>query len=122
MKPELEWQASRRKVFALQSRLCKAMGHPTRLEIVDWLASGETHASGLVRSLEISKATLSKHMTLLVAAGIVAERRKGREVRYRLTCPEIHGACEMMRSILLHQLREAGSLASAVEQLDGEDA
>lgn len=115
-KPELDWQARRRSIFALQSRICKAMGHPLRLEIVDWLAAGETTASVLIQSVGIPKASLSKHMTMLVAAGIVAERRHGREVRYRLTCPEIHSACDLMRAIILQQLREAGQLASALER------
>jgi DNA-binding transcriptional ArsR family regulator len=119
MKPELESQHQRRRMFVLQSRICKAMAHPVRLEIVDLLSAGEATAAQLLQSIEISKATLSKHMALLVTAGIVAEARERRQVRYRLTCPEIHSACELMRATLLRQLRAAGGLASELEQQFG---
>ncbi len=103
-----------RKIFALQCRICKAVSHPLRLELVDLLNRGEKSASSLLALLETSKANLSKHTNQLIQAGIVDQRRNGRHVYYRLTHPEIHEACTIMRSILYRQLKGGQKLASAI--------
>jgi DNA-binding transcriptional ArsR family regulator len=105
---------SLRKIFEMQCQICKAMGHPARLEIVDLLNGQEISATVLLDTLETTKANLSKHMALLVHAGIVDQRREGRQVYYRLTHPEIHEACTIMRSILLRRLKREEKLASAI--------
>ncbi len=103
-----------RRIFSLQCRICKAVSHPLRLEIVDLLNRGEKSAAALLQALETSKANLSKHTNQLMQAGIVDQRRDGRRVFYRLTHPEIHEACTIMRSILYRQLKGGQKLASAI--------
>jgi ArsR family transcriptional regulator len=102
------------KIFEMQCDICKALGHPLRLAIVDRLNDGETAAVDLAADLEMSKANLSKHMALLAHGGIVESRREGRQIYYRLTDPEIHQACAIMRSILYRRLKQGEKLASAI--------
>ena len=103
-----------RRIFEMQCQICKAMGHPMRLEIVDLLNARSMPASELIATLETSKANLSKHMNQLIQAGIVEPNRDGRQISYRLKHPEIHKACTIMRSILYQQLKEGEKLASAI--------
>jgi ArsR family transcriptional regulator, virulence genes transcriptional regulator len=103
-----------RKIFEMQCEICKALGHPLRLAIVDRLRDRETAAADLLEELEISKANLSKHVALLTRGGIVESRREGRQLYYRLVDPEIHQACTIMRSILYRRLKEGEKLASAM--------
>jgi ArsR family transcriptional regulator, virulence genes transcriptional regulator len=105
------------KIFEMQCDICKALGHPLRLAIVDRLKERETSAADLLLELEISKANLSKHMALLTRGGIVESRREGRQIYYRLTDPEIHQACAMMRSILYRRLKQGEKLASAIHSV-----
>ena len=105
------------KIFEMQCDICKALGHPLRLAIVDQLDDGETAAVDLIADLEISKANLSKHMALLAHGGIVESRREGRQIYYRLTDPEIHQACAIMRSILYRRLKQGEKLASAIHSV-----
>ncbi len=105
---------SLRRVFEMQCQICKAMAHPLRLEIVERLHRRAMPASEMIAALETSKANLSKHMNLLVNAGIVAQRRDGRQVSYRLAYPEIHEACTIMRSILFRRLKHGEALALAL--------
>jgi DNA-binding transcriptional ArsR family regulator len=102
------------KIFQMQCEICKALGHPVRLAIVDQLDNEETAASDLIVDLGISKANLSKHMSLLAHGGIVESRRDGRQIFYRLTDREIHKACAIMRSILYRRLKGGEKLASAI--------
>ncbi len=103
-----------RKIFQMQCEICKAMGHPARLEIVETLYRAEMAAGTLIEALETSKANLSKHMALLLHAGIVEQRREGRQVYYRLAHQEIHDACTIMRSILYRRLKKEEQLATAI--------
>jgi len=108
-----------RKIFEMQCQICKAVAHPLRLEIVDHLSKKEMPASALLAVLDTSKANLSKHMTQLTQAGVVDQRRSGRLVYYRLSYPEIHEACSLMRSILYRRLRQSEELASVIQPTSG---
>jgi len=108
-----------RRIFEMQCEICKAVAHPVRLEIVDHLSRREMGAGALLAALDTSKANLSKHMTLLIHAGIVDQRRNGRQVYYRLSHPEIHEACCIMRSILYRRLKEGEEVASAIRPTRG---
>jgi ArsR family transcriptional regulator len=103
-----------RKIFEMQCQICKSLAHPVRLEIVELLSRRGMSAAALLVELETSKANLSKHMNLLHQAGIVEETRDGRQVSYRLSHPEIHEACLIMRSILYQRLKQGEKLAAAI--------
>jgi ArsR family transcriptional regulator len=103
-----------RKIFEMQCEICKAVAHPVRLEIVEHLSQGEMGATALLAALETSKANLSKHMTQLIQAGVVGQRREGRQVFYCLSHPEIHEACGIMRSVLYLRLKQGEVVASAI--------
>ncbi len=105
------------KIYEMQCDICKALGHPLRLAILNRLGTREVPASDLIADLGISKAALSKHMTLLAHGGIVESRRDGRQILYRLTDTEIHKACEIMRSILYRRLKGGEKLASAISSV-----
>jgi ArsR family transcriptional regulator, virulence genes transcriptional regulator len=102
------------KIFQMQCDICKALGHPARLAIVDRLSHREAGAGDLMSELGTSKANLSKHMSILIHAGIAESRREGRQIFYKLTDPEIHTACSIMRSILYRRLKAGEKLASAL--------
>ena len=82
-----------RRIFALQCRICKAVSHPLRLEVVDLLKRGEMSAATLLAALETSKANLSKHTHQLIQAGSADQRRDGRHVYYRLTRSSERTSC-----------------------------
>ena len=90
------------------------LSRTAQLALVDRLKRGEASAAELIEDLELSKANLSKHMALLTRGGIVESRREGRQLHYRLTDPEIHEACAIMRSVLYRRLKQGEKLASAI--------
>jgi DNA-binding transcriptional ArsR family regulator len=118
MKHSLIEKKALQKIFQMQCEICKALGHPLRLAIVDRLSAGEAAASDLIADLGISKANLSKHMSLLTHSGIVESRRHGTRLFYHLADPEIHRACAIMRSILYRRLKEGEKLASAIHPVE----
>ncbi|WP_425088004.1 ArsR/SmtB family transcription factor [Stappia sp.] len=63
----------------------KALGHPARLEILQALAACDTACCGdLVKRLPLAQSTVSQHLAVLRAAGLVGMRGDGRCCRYHL--------------------------------------
>lgn len=76
-----------RHTFVKQAKMLKALAHESRLMIVDRLSRGECSV-GLLRDVvggDLS--TVSKHLALLRAHGVVEARREGTTVYYRLLTP-----------------------------------
>jgi ArsR family transcriptional regulator len=95
-------------LYRMQAEIAKVLGHPVRLRILNLIGGRDLAYGALLDDLGISKANLSQHLALLRKAGIVAVRREGTRVFYRLTFPEIKDLCAAMRDILARHLDEAG--------------
>jgi DNA-binding transcriptional ArsR family regulator len=67
--------------------LAKAMSDPNRLRVLGVLRGRELCACDIIEMLGLAQATVSRHMSLLVQAGLVIGRKQGRWMYYRL--PEI---------------------------------
>jgi len=92
------------EVYTLQAEVLKTLSNPRRLEIIHLLADGPREVSRLAEEMGISQPNVSQHLALMRAAGVVEAERYGREVRYRLSDPEIIVACETMRGVLVRRL------------------
>jgi ArsR family transcriptional regulator, arsenate/arsenite/antimonite-responsive transcriptional repressor len=67
----------------LIARFAKAMGHPTRLIILEFLAKQETCFFGAIHEeLPIAKATVSQHLKELKEAGLIQGEIEGPKVKY----------------------------------------
>ena len=75
------------------SRLFKALGDETRLRIVALLSHGELCVCHIQDALELPQPSVSRQFAILRAAGLVADRRAGSWVYYRLL-PQEDPACE----------------------------
>ena len=63
-----------------------ALADPTRRQVLELVGRhGEASASRLALDLPVSRQAIQKHLTSLAGAGLVAPRRDGREVVYRIT-------------------------------------
>jgi ArsR family transcriptional regulator len=78
---------ARRDVFKQQARVLKALANPSRLAIVDRLSRGECSVGDLTAMVGSDVSTVSKHLAVLRAHGIVDDRREGSTVYYRLLTP-----------------------------------
>ncbi len=67
------------------SQVAKALGSAHRLDILEHLAQGERGVDALAKRVNLSTANTSQHLQLLKRAGLVASRRDGKFVRYRLS-------------------------------------
>ena len=70
-----------------KARIFKALGHPSRLHIVETLEKGESCVCELVEQIGADFSTVSKHLTILKDTGIVEDDKRGKMVFYRLKVP-----------------------------------
>jgi DNA-binding transcriptional ArsR family regulator len=73
--------------YTSQAGIIKAMAHPTRLLILNSLKKKETCVCELRALVGDDISTVSKHLSILKNAGLVAARREGNWLHYRLLCP-----------------------------------
>ncbi len=73
--------------FQRQARVLKALANESRLRIIDRLSRGECSVGELTEIIGSDPSTVSKHLALLRAHGIVNDRREGTTVFYSLLTP-----------------------------------
>ena len=71
----------------LKAEVFKAMGHPLRLGVIEFLRDGEKCVCEIVDHLGTGMSNISKHLSVLKKAGIVVDRRDGLKMMYSLTMP-----------------------------------
>ena len=110
--------AKKEKPFALDL-LFRALADPTRLRLLNLIADREICVCYFVQILGISQPKISRHLAYLRRAGMVAARRQGRWMHYRLVAPQDSVASAILKETLAHlrqrqdRRRELAALDSA---------
>ena len=79
------------RVFATEelARLPGVLSHPERIRIVEELRGGEPDVNSIQKLLGVAHSRVSQNLSILRSHRIVAERRPGRHVYYRLLQPPL---------------------------------
>lgn len=101
------------EITILQADVMRTLASPRRLAILHRLAAGPVEVGRIADDLGLSQPNVSQHLAVLRSAGLVEADRDGREVRYRLTDPEVMVACAIMRGVLERRLRRLADLSSS---------
>ena len=72
------------QIYLDTAKILKAISDPKRLRIVDMLSCGELCACKILEAFHITQPTLSHDMRVLLEAGIVNDRREGKNIYYSL--------------------------------------
>jgi DNA-binding transcriptional ArsR family regulator len=87
----------------------------TRLRILNALRSGELSVVEIVRAVGASQPNVSRHLALLLRAGIVTRRPNGRQAHYRIVDPFVDDICNAIcGSLRAHVDRQAERLPAAL--------
>jgi ArsR family transcriptional regulator len=79
------------QIYTNTAKMLKAISDPKRLQIVDMLSCGELCACKILEAFHITQPTLSHDMKLLVEAGLVNDRREGKNIYYSLNTETMKG-------------------------------
>ena len=113
-------RAAKAALFDGFARVGKALASGRRMELLDVLANGERTVEALAGEVGLSVANASQHLQILRRAGLVASRREGTSIYYRLAAPEVLEASRALRTLAASRLAEVERLAAAY--LGGRDA
>jgi len=98
------------RVSELHAEICRTLGSSARIEILNALRDGEKTVSELTEAIGLRQANVSQHLAVLRHKGIVTTRKEGTRTYYRVSNPKIIQACELMRQVLLEQLKGSEEL------------
>jgi len=103
--------ADDRALYDARARIIKALAHPTRLFLVDELSRGERCVCKLTEMVGADMSTVSKHLAVLKASGIVKDEKRGSQVFYALRCPCVLNFFACVESVLKTNARAQAALA-----------
>ena len=87
------------QIYTDTAKILKAISDPKRLRIVDMLSCGELCACKILEAFCITQPTLSHDMKVLIEAGIVNDRREGKNIFYSLNQERLTAFQDTLRKI-----------------------
>lgn len=88
-----------------RARILKALAHPTRLWMVEQLLNGERCVCEFAAAVDADFSTVSRHLSVLKSAGIVADDKRGKQVYYRLLVPCILNFMDCVETVIQERSR-----------------
>jgi len=98
------------QLYSYHADMCKVFSHPKRLEIINVLRNGEMSVGELSLQLELAIGNLSQHLAMMRERRILATRKEGNVVYYRIANPRLLEAFDLLREILFEQIRQDDAL------------
>jgi DNA-binding transcriptional ArsR family regulator len=97
------------KVFTLAAELFAVLSTPIRLRILSALCSQEKSVSQLLLEIDTTQPNLSQHLAVLFNTGILAKRKEGTQVIYRVQSEKAVALCRSVCTQIAIELDDAGS-------------
>ena len=94
----------------LIARRFRALGEPMRVRLLDLLRDGELSVGELAERLDAGQQNVSKHLGVLVDAGMLGRRKHGNHVYYGIADEGVFALCEQICGSLQSQLSTLAAL------------
>ncbi len=99
------------EVMRLHAQVCGGLADPTRILILYSVAEQPRSVGDLVKILDISQPTVSRHLHNLRERGLVVGERDAQNIFYSIADPRIIQALDLLRAVLADNLARQASLA-----------
>ncbi|RZL78115.1 MAG: metalloregulator ArsR/SmtB family transcription factor [Rhodococcus sp. (in: high G+C Gram-positive bacteria)] len=104
---------AKKELFDQFARVGKALSSGKRLELLDLLAQGERTVDALARASELGLTSASAHLQTLKQANLVATRREGTKVFYRLAGADVAQLFALVRTVANDHLPDVEAARTA---------
>jgi ArsR family transcriptional regulator len=101
-------------LFEKQAEIAKAIAHPLRIAVVEFLKDGEQCVCDIADYVGSERSNVSRHLSLMVNVGILEHRKEGLKVIYKLKTPCILDFFSCTTKCLKQQLKDSEKLLSAL--------
>jgi len=93
-------------VYERKAEIIKALAHPLRVAVVDFLKDGEKCVCDIARHLGSERSNVSRHLAVMLKAGVLRCRKEGLMVYYELRTPCILNFLNCATQALKHNVSE----------------
>ena len=101
-------------LFAKQAQVAAAMAHPVRIAILDFLKDGQQCVCDIADYVGSERSNVSRHLAVLVNAGLLEYHKDGLRVLYSLKCPCIQEFFSCVTGVLKEQAQDNKKLLRAL--------
>ena len=101
-------------LFEKQAEIAKAIAHPLRIAIVNFLKDGEQCVCDIAKYVGSERSNVSRHLSVMVNAGLLEYRKVGLKVIYRLKTPCILDFFSCVSGVLKQRAKENEKLLAAL--------
>jgi DNA-binding transcriptional ArsR family regulator len=88
----------------------KVLAEPMRVRLLDRLRDGEATVQELTEALGASQQNVSKHLGVLLQAGMVSRTKQGTSALYAIADPDVFALCELVCGGIRRQVGELDAL------------
>jgi DNA-binding transcriptional ArsR family regulator len=81
------------QVFDSVAELFAVLSTPIRLKIISAVCNGEKNVSELLAQINTTQPNMSQHLSMLYRSGVLAKRREGTQMYYRLQSERVATLC-----------------------------
>jgi DNA-binding transcriptional ArsR family regulator len=101
-------------LFERQAAIAKAVAHPLRIAAIDFLKDGEKCVCEIAEHIGSERSNVSRHLSVMVRAGILTCRKNGLKVFYSLRTPCVAEFLCCVTGVLRHQAKDNERLLAAL--------
>ena len=106
---------SKQLLFEKHAEIAKAIAHPIRIAIIDFLKDDEQCVCDIAEYVGSERSNVSRHLSVMANAGLLEYRKEGLKVIYRLKCACIVDFFECVTRVLREQAEENQKLLTALQ-------
>ena len=100
--------------YEKQAEIAKAVAHPVRVAIVDFLKDGEQCVCDIAERIGSERSNVSRHLSVMVRAGVLECRKEGLKVIYKLKTPCILDFFSCVTGVIKQQAKESQRLLKSM--------
>lgn len=104
-----------------KASIFQALGHPTRIAIVEVLRDGELPAGAIIERLGLEQANASQHLAVLRSKQIVNSRKEGNQVFYSVRDRILIEVLDVMRRYFQTHVNESMSILREIDRSEKEN-
>jgi ArsR family transcriptional regulator len=97
-------------VFDSVAELFAVLSTPIRLKIISALCSGERNVSELLAEIDTTQPNMSQHLSTLYRSGVLAKRRDGTQMYYRLQSERVAALCRAVCTQVAIELEDEAKI------------
>lgn len=102
------------QIFEKQAQITKAVAHPLRIAVLDFLKAGPQCVCDIADHLGSERSNVSRHLSVMTNAGVLESRKEGLKVIYALKTPCILDFFSCITGVLRQQAKDSTALLRAM--------